>query len=263
MTAATQPGIYRWGPEQPAPTVVLLHSSQSASSQWRALVQQLANDYQVIAVDLLGYGQAPQPQSRVRFRLADEIPRVAEAVAQFAGEQPVILVGHSYGGALALKIAKEQPFAVAKVAVYEPVAFHVLPTDSPGLEEILAISEAMRGRSAEDCTRTFVDYWNASGYFDALPSKIQQLMIAQAEKVSLDFDALLNEPAALEDYAAVQQPLLLLRGAATRRSAKAVAAALETVLPNYTEKMVEAGHMGPLTHPAEVNHWLSEFIAAA
>ena len=104
------------------------------------------------------------------------------------------------------------------------------------------------------------DYWNDAGYFDALPERIQQLMVSQADKVALDFDALLNEPRRLEDYSGVQQNVLLLQGEHTRRSARAVAEALSTVLPNLDRSSVGAGHMGPLTHPAEVNQRIGQFL---
>lgn len=255
-------GVHYWPAQQPAaPVVVLLHSSQSASSQWRELIQQLAGRYAIIAVDLLGYGQAPAAQQTACFRLANEVPRVEAALQALQVTEPVILVGHSYGAALALKLAADEQFPIAKLALYEPVAFHILPEDSPGMVEIREVSDAMHGKDAEVCTRTFVDYWNQPGYFDALPAKIQGLMVKQATKVALDFDALLNEPLTASNYQRISQPVLLMTGEFSRRSAKAVAKALAAVLPQRTLKQVAAGHMAPLTHPAEVNPLIIDFIA--
>ncbi|MGM0480438.1 MAG: alpha/beta fold hydrolase [Pseudomonadota bacterium] len=254
-------GIYYWAAEQPeADIVVLLHSSQSASSQWRSLIQQLNGQVHLIAVDLLGYGQAPVAEQQPHFRLANEVGRIQAALAQLGFSQPVIMVGHSYGGALALKMAADGSVAIKTLALYEPVSFHVLPEDSPGMTEIREVNEAMHGKDARSCTRTFVDYWNQPGYFDALPEKIQALMIGQAGKVALDFDALLGEPLQLEDYAQIQQPVLLMTGEFTRRSAKAVVKALTSVLPKVEKMELAAGHMGPLTHPAEINPVLLNFL---
>ncbi|ASG65340.1 alpha/beta hydrolase [Idiomarina piscisalsi] len=252
-------GVYVFG-EKHNPPVLLLHSSQSASSQWRDLIQRLSPTRFVIAVDLLGYGRAPQPEAVANFRLADEVPRVVEAISALKIDTAIDVIGHSYGGALALKLALEQPFTISKLAVYEPVAFHVLADDSPGMIEIQEISQAMHGKDAEECTRTFVDYWNRPGYFDALPFKIQALMVKQAAKVALDFDALLNEPKRLDDYAGLEQPVLMVQGEHTRRSAKAVADALSTVISHLRRESIAAGHMGPLTHPAEVNEKLVQYI---
>ena len=247
-------------PSANAETVLLLHSSQSASSQWRLLMQTLAEHFNILAIDLLGYGNAPKPEATAHFRLQQEVPRIQQAVETADISGPVIVIGHSYGGALALKMAADEAIAINKIALYEPVSFHVLPEDSPGMQEIRQISDAMHGKDDVVCTRTFVDYWNQPGYFDALPTKIQGLMVQQAKKVALDFDALLNETLSLDDYSQLQQPVLLLTGEYTRRSAKAVVRALGSVLSHLQLKEVAAGHMGPLTHPAEVNPLIIDFI---
>ncbi|MFP3527110.1 alpha/beta hydrolase, partial [Pantoea sp. SIMBA_072] len=58
----------------------------------------------------------------------------------------------------------------------------------------------------------------------------------------------------------VEQSVLLLQGEHTRRSAKAVAEALSTILPDVQRDSVDAGHMGPLTHPADVNQRILQFL---
>lgn len=255
-------GCHRYGNADQEP-VVLLHSSQSNSSQWRELITDLATDYHVLAIDLLGYGQAPAPQGEVEyFRLQQEAERVTAIIQELAIAQPVHLIGHSYGGALVLKLARECPFAIASVAVYEPVAFHVLADPSAARHEILTVAEKMHDYSAIDATRAFVDYWNQAGYFDALPARIQQLMSQQATKVQMDFAALIGEPAALEDYEQITVPCLLLTGRDSPQSAGAVIAALAQVLPDCQLHEVAGGHMAPLTDAGKVNPHLSSFLKA-
>ncbi|PWW15959.1 MULTISPECIES: alpha/beta fold hydrolase [Pseudidiomarina] len=255
-------GVYRSGTAG-QPVLVLLHSSQSNSGQWRALQTQLQAEYDIIAIDLLGYGQAPAVATGVEpeaFRFSDEMPRVIEALQHYQITQPVTLIGHSYGGALALKLALEQPFVVDRVVLFEPVAFHVLDHQDPARAEIDAIAAQMDQYDAQAATRNFVDYWNEPGYFDALPDKIKRLMVAQASKVAMDFSALMGEPHKLQDYRHVQQPLLLLQGASTQASAKQVAQQLLHVLPHATTVTLPCGHMGPLTHAALVNQQIIEFL---
>ncbi|CAB0149681.1 Haloalkane dehalogenase [Pseudidiomarina piscicola] len=262
MSSALSTGIHVSG-EATNPPVVLLHSSQSNSGQWRALSQQLESSYYVIAIDLLGYGKAPSPavDDAHNFRFADELGRIVEAVKALAGDQPVLLVGHSYGGALALKLTLEQHFPVRALAVFEPVAFHVLDASDPARQEIDAIAEQMYQEDKMAATAAFVDYWNQPGYFSALPPKIQQLMASQAEKVTMDFAALMGEPHQLSDYADITVPVLLLRGSQTQASAKRVAEQLAKVLREVKVQDVDCGHMGPLTHAGVINPLLLEFIA--
>ena len=259
MTEMT--GVYRSGVAGATP-VLLLHSSQSNSGQWRQLIAQLQPHYDVLALDLLGYGSAPaaaieRPES---FRFADELPRILAAIEQANWQQPVHLIGHSYGGALALKIALEQPFPVASLTVFEPVAFHILDAEDSGRQQVEHIAGQMDQLAPAEATAKFVDYWNDEGFFAGLPARVQQLMIAQTNKVILDFAALMGEPHKATDYAQVQVPVLLLQGQYTQLSAQQVAARLLQVLPQVRTETVASGHMGPLTHADLVNPLILAFL---
>ncbi|RUO79589.1 alpha/beta fold hydrolase [Pseudidiomarina taiwanensis] len=262
MRDLSLPGVYFAG-DAAKPPVLLLHSSQSSAGQWRALVAELAKSYAVLSVDLLGYGAAPAvtgtPES---FRFEAEIPRILEALEKAQVRQPVTLIGHSYGGALALKLALEQPFAVARLVMFEPVAFHLLEATEAARQEIDQVAENMASLSQAEATAGFVDYWNFHGFFAALPSKMQGLMIAQGDKVNYDFSALMGEPYGLDDYRNIKVPSLLLRGEHTRQSAHAVADKLLSALPEVTAKTLPTGHMGPITHAAQVNQAILNFLTS-
>jgi pimeloyl-ACP methyl ester carboxylesterase len=254
-------GVYRSGVAGATP-VLLLHSSQSNSAQWRQLIAELQANFAVLAIDLLGYGNAPAAavESPESFRFADELPRIIAALEQAQWQQPVHLVGHSYGAALALKIALEQPFAVASLAVFEPVAFHILDADDSGRQQIESMAGQMDQLPPAEATARFVDYWNSEGFFAQLPSRVQQLMISQTAKVICDFAALMGEPHKATDYAQVHVPVLILQGKYTQRSAQQVAARLLQVLPQVDTETLECGHMGPLTHAELVNPLLLQFL---
>lgn len=257
------PGIFRSGsPDQPP--LLLLHSSQSNSGQWRLLLQTLEPYFDLVAVDLLGYGKAPAvtPSDPQQFRFSDEIPRILSAVDSLSWQQPLTLVGHSYGGALALKFAVEQTFDLRSLVLFEPVAFHLLASTEAARQEIESISAQMIDADAQQATAAFVDYWNQPNYFAALPTKIQQVMTQQARKVQCDFAALMGESYTLRDCAVVTQPTLLLQGQFTQASARAVAHKLEVTLPAVVSQTLACGHMGPITHAVQVNSAIVEFLAA-
>src|SRR5690606_4579543 len=156
-------------------------------------IAQLQPHYEVLAIVLLGYGNAPAAAvaAAESFRFADELPRIIAAIQQANWAQPVHLGGHSYGGALAVKLGLGQPFAVASLTVFEPVAFHILDAQDSGRQQVERIAGQMDQLARADATAKFVDYWNHDGFFAALPARVQQVMIAQTEKVILDFAALM------------------------------------------------------------------------
>src|SRR5262249_36585534 len=102
--------------------VVLLHSSGMSGAQWRRTVEPLAaGGLRPIVPDLLGSGRsAPWPDGEpFRFELDVEVVgRLLRRVGR-----PVHLVGHSYGGHVALRAATLAPDRVLSLALYDPVSF--------------------------------------------------------------------------------------------------------------------------------------------
>ena len=109
--------------------VLCLHSNASTSSQWRALAGLLADRHRVIAVDGYGAGKSPEWPADRGLRLADEVELAASAIA-LAGER-FDLVGHSYGAAVAVKLALLHPARVRSLILYEPTLFHLVAGAHP------------------------------------------------------------------------------------------------------------------------------------
>src|SRR5690349_15602920 len=108
--------------------VMLLHSHGMSSRQWRRLETALVErGHPVIAPDLLGHGSAPPWPDGEPVHFRREVAAL-EPVLRAAGPR-VHLVGHSYGGLLALQLAAAHPGAIASLAAYDPVAWGVLAGD--------------------------------------------------------------------------------------------------------------------------------------
>lgn len=234
----------------------------SSHSQWNQLVAREAGRYRFVAVDLLGYGRAPFPLEPNGFTLAQEADAVMAAIAAHVDvDEPVHLVGHSYGGATALRLARELGPRVRSLCLFEPVAFHLLAHDAPARAEILAVVAGIEGAATRaEAARSFIDYWNGAGTFDTLPETQQARFAAQIDKVRLDFQALLGEPATLADCAQLAMPALVLSGSASPRSTRDLAAQLAGALGNADSAQVAGGHMAPITHAAAVNELIGAFL---
>ena len=245
--------------------VVLLHSSASSAAQWRALMHQLMQ-HRVIAPDLYGYGATSPWAGRGAFRLEHE----AEIVLSLAGRcgEPIHLVGHSFGGAVALHVARTRPDLLASLTVIEPVAFHLLKGfDQDALAEITAVAagvgKAIASGDYYGGIAGFVDYWSGPGAWSGVPEERRANLASRLVKVALDFEATLNEPAALEDFAAMTLPTLLVQGTVSPRPTRRICELLAGVLPDAQLVTIEgAGHMAPLTHRDAVNTLIAEHLAS-
>lgn len=248
------------------PAVVLLHSSLSSRNQWSALMAAHAEQYRFIAIDMLGYGKSafPTEAAEAGYTLAHEADAVAAALASHldAGE-PFHLVGHSYGGATALRLARQLRGRVLSLTLFEPVAFHLLQRDDAARREIEAFAASIAAADAEaDATRIFIDYWNRPGVFDALPDNQRQRFMSQIAKVKLDFVALLGEPATLADASELDVPALVMAGRKGPSSTRRVAEQLAAALPNGSFLETAGGHMAPITDAEAVNEAIIGFLSA-
>jgi len=244
------------------PYVIALHCSGGVGRQWRKLQQRLPAGYRLIAPDMIGTAVAGHWSGKRAFSLADEARPIIEMIDRQGG--PVHLVGHSYGGGVAMHVATARPERIASLALYEPSAFHLLALlgeeGRHGLDEIRSVVAELRDGMAtgayEDAARVFVDYWNGTGGFAGMKPEYQADILRYLPKALLDFHALLGEATSLEAYRAITAPVLVMRGEHAPTPTRTIADALLFLLPDAIQIVVEgAGHMGPVTH--------SEIIAEA
>jgi len=247
------------------PAIVLLHSSMASKSQWRSLMERMRGSHRLIAIDLHGYGDSAMPTCGERFSLLDEVRLVQSKLAQLLEPRESFhLVGHSFGGGVALRLAHADPERVRSLSLYEPTAFHLLDRGDAALREIEAVADAtqaaMRNGRVADATELFIDYWSGKSAYAALPASRQALLASLLPKVPLDFQALLNDPLRPSDYRHIAVPACLIAGRHSPDCAHAIVSVLAAVLADRETHEVDAGHMAPLTHPEVVNPIIDEFI---
>jgi pimeloyl-ACP methyl ester carboxylesterase len=249
--------------------VVLIHCSGSSGAQWRALAASLSDRYHVLAPDLIGYGGSAPWTSRAGFCLAQEAAPIRSLIGRL--ERPVHLVGHSYGGAVALHIARTRPELLSSLTLIEPSAFHLLrggdAIDTAGLEEIMQVAADVSASAATGDLvggfGRFVDYWSGPGSWAAMPAEKRAAFAPQLAKVALDFHALFSESAGLEDVRGIALPTLVLQGGCTRLPSRCIVRRLRDALPEAAFRFVQgAGHMLPITHRDEVNRHIAAHIDA-
>ena len=232
--------------------VLALHCSGSSGAQWRALAARLGPRYRVIAPDFAHCGSLSGE--------AGMLGRLGE---------PMHLVGHSYGGAVALHLARARPWLFRSLTLIEPSAFHLLQGgdrfDAAGLREISGVADQVNAALASGDHAggygRFVDYWSGPGSWAAMAPEKRAAFAPQLANVSRDFDALLGEPARMEDMKALSMPTLMVQGALTELPSRCICKRLRDAHPGWKSRVVQgAGHMLPLTHRDQVNNLIAEHI---
>jgi len=246
------------------PGVVCLHSNASSSGQWRALMDLLAPKFLVIAADSYGAGKSPtRPPNTM---LKDEVT-LLEPVFARAGD-PFALVGHSYGGAIAVVAAVMYPKRVRALALYEPTLFALVeretPRDVDGIRNtvVASVDHLKKGDNAA-AARSFIDFWMEPGAFDRMPERNRDAIAAAGVDVDEWRKALFGEPTPVEAFSRLEIPVLLMVGKQSPLSSRAVARVLARTLRRVELVELEGcGHMAPVTHPERVNGAIARFLEA-
>ena len=244
-------------------TVLCVHSSTSSSKQWIGLMERLAGSYRVLAPDLCGQGRNTGLGGD-----GDALEEDVRLIERVADGAPVHVVGHSYGGAVALRYSMRHPRRVRSLTLYEPAAWHLL-ADSPDGDraghEVLDVGAAVThlvdaGRPLEAAHR-FVDYWNGDGSWDGMSASQRDRVAVQMPRVVAHFTALFADRTRLAAYSALDLPVLLMSGRSGPRSGQRVTDLLAGALPRAVVERFDAlGHMGPMTSADEVNELIARFI---
>jgi pimeloyl-ACP methyl ester carboxylesterase len=246
-------------------TVVLGHSSTASSGQWRALFARLQNRYRLIAPDHLGYGRtAAYPGSSP---LVDHELAIIDGLVQRVNE-PVHLVGHSYGGALMARTAVRTPERVRSLTLIEPTLFYLLaaPQRMAAYQEIFdqaqRVIRYVDARDHEEAARGFIEYWVAPGAYDAMEERVRAPVTAGMAKLRDEWPTAFEaQGATLDTLATLRMPTQLIAGSKTTTAAQAVIHVLRSVWPaaEYAE-ITGAGHMSPVTHSETVNEVIELFL---
>jgi pimeloyl-ACP methyl ester carboxylesterase len=236
--------------------VVLLHSSGLSGRQWKRLASQIVSrGLRSVAPDLTGHGASGPLVEPQAFSFRED---VARTIALLQAEGPSHLVGHSYGGLVALQATGRAPSLVRSLVLYDPVAFGVLdPVEDAGAVRELASLDLTWGPGEVDrerWLRTFVDYWGGgAGAWSALREEARAEFRRVAWAVREGVRSLMEDATPASSYRLITAPILVITGAQSPLAAQTVVKRLGESLGARTVTVPGAGHMGPMTHADAVN----------
>ncbi len=253
------------------PPLVLVHGLGAQLRNFTfALAGHLAVNFRVICIDRPGCGYSTRP-ARVPASLTGQADTVAKLLAALGLEKPVI-VGHSYGGALALALAVNHPDSVGALALVAPLthaqkeapaAFRDLVISSKHLRKLIAWTIAipvsmMTGRRILDLVfRPDVvpaDFATAAGGLLAL--RPGQFFAASSDLVNAGEDL----PGIEARYSSIRVPVGILFGTSDQILDHAQhGVAMQSKIPGLVLSLVDGGHMLPLSAPELTARWIAQF----
>lgn len=236
--------------------ILCLHSSGLSGAQWARLAQALSLEYEVSAPNLLGYGGCPDPIVEP-FRFEQEVERLLGML-----EQPAILIGHSYGGFLALQLALRAPEKVGALVAFDPIAWGALRSTEPeALEPLKELRFAKPETDREEWLESFVDFWGEPGSWNRMSPRARQSMTDSYPKMRQEVASLVFDNTPHTVYETLRLPTLLMGGHDTPRVQQKVTEALHRAIVGSDFQVIPGGHMAPITHGEEFLARVREFLA--
>jgi pimeloyl-ACP methyl ester carboxylesterase len=236
--------------EGQGPVILLLHGGMDDGASWATVAARLRSQFRVLRLHRRQYRL--DLKTGEACTMAQEVEHVRALVKLI--DEPMLVVGHSSGGVLALEALVALPEAFAGAVLYEPPCVIGPPLGGEALMRAqAALAAGKPGRALDIFLRDIVrtPAWAAwmSGAFVPLVPRLGRLAPHQ-----LDDCAAIDEVGLrLEAYARIEVPVVLLGGERSPAHLGERLDALERVLPN-TERVPlrRQGHAANNLAPARV-----------
>jgi pimeloyl-ACP methyl ester carboxylesterase len=229
------------------PAVVLLHAGVADRTMWAEHLQPLADaGRRIVAVDLPGFGEAPEPPLLQPW---DDVLETMDAL----GVERATLVGNSFGAAVALRVAALAPERVAALVLVSPPPREWDP--SPQLQAAWDAEEAALKRGDVDGAAAAVaEAW--------APARLRE-RVAAMQRRALETQMAAGEPEEapdpLEGRRLEPVPAVIAVGEHDMPDFHAAAEAWGAELPHARRVTIAgAGHLAPLEQPEAFRELLAQ-----
>lgn len=245
--------------------VLFLPGSYSTTAAWRQVQRHLSPGYRLVTSSLSGYGGTVDMRTRQDFGMAHEV-QVVQELARRIG-QPIHLVGHSFGGTVALAVALSRSVDVVSLSLFEANPLPLIRGQDGNklYDETLRMSQAFEAAvdtGEPDAPARVIDFWGGPGVFAAMPQAVQAYCRETAAVNVLDWRTDFAFEIDAAACARLDIPVLLVRGGEANAAMVAITDVLEHSLDDVRSCVVDgAGHFLITSHAARCATLLSAFLA--
>ncbi|MBL91358.1 MAG: hypothetical protein CMH56_06040 [Myxococcales bacterium] len=241
-------------------TLIFIHSSGLGPSQWKRY-QEDFDQWHPIVPALLDYEQEGHTADFSQFTIDDDVALIEGVLPE---DEDVVLVGHSYGGMVALQLALKDPERIQGMVLFEPVAYGIVREgieDKEEMEKTITTFLKKGHISPKMWIEVFLDYWNGDGAFAAMNAEQKVPFLRHANKIFAEVRNLMADETGAAAYEALQMPVMVMAGEKTITEMNYLCSKLVQHLPQGELHHIEdAGHMAPVTEYGKVAHHLLRFL---
>lgn len=249
------------------PTIVLVPGSCSTGAAWRPVIATWSGQFRCVTTSLLGYGGTAERRTLSDPSISHEVAVVESVIRNAAGR--VHLVGHSFGGLVALAVALRNRVPLASLVIVEAPAAELL-RDRKERRHYRAFRRmtdayfaAYEGGDRE-AIAAMIDFYGGAGTFASWPPRVRAYAIETTPVNILDWASAYGFPLAASSLAAIEVPTLVIRGGASHPAVRRANGLLSETLRDADLATIDGGaHFMIATHPAEVGRLIAQHVNGA
>ena len=237
------------------PAVLMLPGSYATPAAWKGIQNVLESSFRILSTSLPGYGTTKE----VRPGNDAHISRLIEFIGQVfdAVDEPVHVVGHSWGAHLALAAVLAKRIEPLSLVCFEANPIFAKPRDRPfpwraEVEAMVSRFESALSAGDPEAAAIIIDFYSRPGAFLRMPQNVRDFCRDTAPTNLLDWHSAATFNPPFEEFATIDLPVTLVRGGETPTPIIDVTEQLAANIPHAQKRVVDgADHFLISTHPAD------------
>jgi pimeloyl-ACP methyl ester carboxylesterase len=244
------------------PTIVLVPGSCSTGAAWRPVTAAWNNRFRCVTTSLLGYGGTAERRTLRDPSIWHEVD-VVESVIRKAGD-PVHLVGHSFGGLVAIAVALRNRVPLASLAVVEAPAAELL-RDNGDQQHYRAFRLMTDGyiaafaRGNVEAISAMIDFYGGAGTFASWPPRVRAYALETTAVNILDWASAYRFPLSAASLASIDIPVLVLWGEVSHPAVQRASALLGECLSHAVSAEINGAYISS-THADQVSRLIARHV---
>ena len=260
-------GCVDYGECGSGPTIVLVPGSCSTGAAWRPVIATWNGQFRCVTTSLLGYGGTAERRTANDPNIGHEA-EILESVVRKAGSR-VHLVGHSFGGLVALAVALRNRVPLASLVILEAPGPEVLRDhgEHPHYRAFRQMTEAYFAAFAGGNTEAIaemIDFYGGAGTYASWPLRVRAYAVETTPVNILDWASAYGFALPARSLASVQISALVIRGGASHPAVQRANALLSECMSNAALATIDtAAHFMLATHPDDVGRLIAQHVHCA